>query len=170
PVNGPAPSTRRDDQPNLRGRERLPDGAALPTAAACVPTASRLWPAAGSHRASSEGGVMRLAMTRQPTPSPGRPRTPRRLSELTTHAWFWFVLVPYLAGTFLLLAAVFAPTPHRPGARGAPAAAWNYQREQIAVDGGGVGNAVARSAIGAAAGMAKGSSERERDGFGLNRR
>jgi hypothetical protein len=111
---------------------------------------------------------MRLAMTRQPTPSPGRPRTPRRLSELTTHAWFWFVLLPYLVGTFLLLAAVFALNPHRPGDPSAPAAAWNYQREQIAVDGGGVGNAVARSAIGAAAGMAKGSIERQRDVFRLN--
>jgi hypothetical protein len=111
---------------------------------------------------------MRLAMTHQPTPSQGRPRTPRRLSELTTHAWFWFVLVPYLAGTFLLLAAVLALNPHRPGDPGAPARAWEYQREQVAVDGGGVGNAVARSAIGAAAQMAKGSIERQRDVFRFN--
>jgi hypothetical protein len=111
---------------------------------------------------------MRLAMTHQPTPSSGRPRTPRRLSELPTHAWFWFVLVPYLAGTFLLLAAVFALNPHRPGDPGAPARAWEYQREQVAVDGGGAGNAVARSAIGAAAKMAKGSIERQRDVFRFN--
>jgi hypothetical protein len=111
---------------------------------------------------------MRLAMTRHATPPSGRPNTPRRLSELSTHAWFWMVLVPYLGATLLLLATVFALNPHRAGDPRAPAGTWDYQRELVAVDGGGAGNAYARGAIRAAAGMAKGSIERQRDVFRLN--
>jgi hypothetical protein len=111
---------------------------------------------------------MRIAMTRHATPPSGRPRTPRRLAELGTHAWFWMVLAPYLAATFLLLATVFALNPHRPGDPSEPAGTWDYQRELVAVDGGGAGNAYARAAIRAAAGMAKGSIERQRDVFRFN--
>jgi hypothetical protein len=101
---------------------------------------------------------MRLAM----------PHTPRRPSDLDTQAWLWTVLAPYLGATFLLLATVFALNPHRAGDPRAPAGAWDYQRELVAVDGGGAGNAYARTAIRAAAGMAKGSIERQRDVFRLN--
>jgi hypothetical protein len=101
---------------------------------------------------------MRLAM----------PRTPPRPSELGTHDWLWTVLAPYLGATILLLATVFALNPHRAGDPRAPAAAWDYQRELVAVDGRGAGNAYARTAIRAAAGMAKGSIERQRDVFRLN--
>jgi len=111
---------------------------------------------------------MRLAMTRHATPPSGRPRTPRRLAELGTHGWFWMVLAPYLGATILLLATVFALNPHRPGDPGEPAGTWDYQRELVAVDGGGAGNAFARAAIRGAAGMAKGSIERQRDVFRFN--
>jgi hypothetical protein len=107
-------------------------------------------------------------MTRYATPPSGRPRTPRRLSELSTQSWLWTVLAPYLGASFLLLATVFALNPHRAGDPRTPAGAWDYQRELVAVDGGGAGNAYARTAIRAAAGMAKGSIERQRDVFRFN--
>ncbi len=96
-------------------------------------------------------------------------RRPGPGPEPTTWSWLRTVLVPYLAATFLLLAIVFALSPHRAGSPGAPSAGeWDYQREVVAIQGGGMGNAYARAAIRATAWMAKGSIERQRDVFRLN--
>ncbi|HEV8648866.1 MAG TPA: hypothetical protein VG276_05540 [Actinomycetes bacterium] len=79
------------------------------------------------------------------------------------------MLIPYLAATFVLLAVVFTLSPHQAAGPGAPAAGeWDYQREVVAIQGGGVGNAYARTAIRATAWMTKGSIERQRDVFRLN--
>jgi hypothetical protein len=72
------------------------------------------------------------------------------------------VLAAYLAIAFLLLATVFAIAPADKGA--APAApTWDYQRETIALEGGGGLNAYARWAVRSTAWMTRGSIERLRD-------
>jgi hypothetical protein len=112
---------------------------------------------------------MPVVMPRHGTRPARRPGRPRPGSEPTTWSWLRTVLVPYLAATFVLLAVVFALSPQRAGRPGAPAAGeWDYQREVVAIKGGGVGNAYARAAIRTTAWMAKGSIERQRDVFRLN--
>jgi hypothetical protein len=72
------------------------------------------------------------------------------------------VLAAYLAAAFLLLAAVFALAPA--DRRTAPAApTWDYQRETVALEGGGSLNAYARWAVRATAWLTRGSIERQRD-------
>ena len=72
------------------------------------------------------------------------------------------VLATYLAGAFLLLAVVYTarPAPERP-----PGAAptWDYQRETVALEGGGGLNAYARWAVRSTAWLARGAIERQRD-------
>jgi hypothetical protein len=71
------------------------------------------------------------------------------------------VLAAYLAAAFVLLAVVFAL---RPATGPAPAApTWNYQRETVAIEGGGTLNAYARWAVGTTASVTRGSIERQRD-------
>jgi hypothetical protein len=71
------------------------------------------------------------------------------------------VLAAYLATAFVLLAAVFTL---RPAPGPAPAApTWDYQRETVALEGGGALNAYARWAVRATAWLARGSIERQRD-------
>ena len=66
----------------------------------------------------------------------------------------------YLAAAFLVLAAVLAVAPHQDG----PAApTWDYQRERVALEGGGALNVYARWAVGATAFLTRGSIERQRD-------
>jgi hypothetical protein len=71
------------------------------------------------------------------------------------------VLAAYLAAAFVLLAVVFAL---RPATGPAPAApTWDYQRETVAIEGGGTLNAYARWAVGTTASVTRGSIERQRD-------
>jgi hypothetical protein len=63
---------------------------------------------------------------------------------------------------FILLATVVVARPAAPGA-GATPDPWDYQREQVDVQGGGLLNAYARTAVRATAWLAKSSIERQRD-------
>ena len=55
------------------------------------------------------------------------------------------VLVAYLVAAFVLLATVYALRPHQGPAP--PAPTWDYQRETVALEGGGALNAYARWAV-----------------------
>jgi hypothetical protein len=70
----------------------------------------------------------------------------------------------YLAVAFVLLAVVVIANPRQPdAAAGAAAKPWDYQREQVTVEGRGLLNAYARVAVGATAWLARASIERQRD-------
>ena len=86
---------------------------------------------------------------------PARPSAPRPAPGPAR------VLAAYLAAAFVLLAVVFALRP----AQGPPPAApaWDYQRETVALEGGGTLNAYARWAVGTTASVTRGSIERQRD-------
>jgi hypothetical protein len=71
------------------------------------------------------------------------------------------VLVAYLVAAFVLLATVYALRPHRGAAP--PAPTWDYQRETVALEGGGGFNAYARWAVRSTAWLTRGSIERQRD-------
>jgi hypothetical protein len=71
------------------------------------------------------------------------------------------VLVAYLVAAFVLLATVYALRPHRDAAP--PAPTWDYQRETVALEGGGGFNAYARWAARSTAWLTRGSIERQRD-------
>ena len=86
---------------------------------------------------------------------PARPRTPRRVPATAT------VLAAYLVIAFLVLAGVFALRPHQGPAPAAPT--WDYQRETVALQGGGGLNAYARWAVRSVAWLTRGSIERQRD-------
>jgi hypothetical protein len=75
---------------------------------------------------------------------------------------FRTLLFRYLAVGFILLATVVVANPGTPGA-GADPDPWDYQREQVDVQGRGVLNAYARTAVRATAWLAKSSIERQRD-------
>jgi hypothetical protein len=71
------------------------------------------------------------------------------------------VLVAYLVAAFLVLAVVYALRPHQGAAP--PAPTWDYQRETVALDGGGGLNAYARRLVGSTTWLARASIERQRD-------
>jgi hypothetical protein len=71
------------------------------------------------------------------------------------------VLVAYLVAAFVLLATVYALRPQRGAAP--PAPTWDYQRETVALEGGGGFNAYARWAVRSTAWLTRGSIERQRD-------
>ena len=75
---------------------------------------------------------------------------------------FRTLLFRYLAGGFILLATVVVANPGAPKA-GADPDPWDYQREQVDVQGRGALNAYARTAVRATAWLAKSSIERQRD-------
>jgi hypothetical protein len=75
---------------------------------------------------------------------------------------FRTLLFRYLAVGFVLLAIVVVANPAVPDAAADPDP-WDYQREQVDVQGRGVLNAYARTAVGATAWLAKSSIERQRD-------
>jgi hypothetical protein len=96
-----------------------------------------------------------MSMTIRRTRPPARPHG-RRAAPGTAR-----VLAAYLAGAFLLLAVVFALRPAQGPAPAAPT--WDYQRETVALEGGGALNAYARWAVRTTAWLARGSIERQRD-------
>jgi hypothetical protein len=75
---------------------------------------------------------------------------------------FRTLLFRYLAVGFILLATVVVAGPTAPDAGSEPDP-WDYQREQVDVQGNGILNAYARTAVRATAWMAKSSIERQRD-------
>ena len=96
-----------------------------------------------------------MSMTIRRDRPPARPR-PARAAPGTAR-----VLAAYLAAAFVLLAVVFAL---RPATGPAPAApTWDYQRETVALEGGGTLNAYARWAVRTTASVTRGSIERQRD-------
>jgi hypothetical protein len=97
---------------------------------------------------------MTIRRGRPPAP-PARPRA-RRDPPATAR-----VLAAYLAAAFVLLAVVFTLRPAQGPAPAAPT--WDYQRETIALEGGGALNAYARWAVRTTAWLARGSIERQRD-------
>jgi hypothetical protein len=90
-----------------------------------------------------------------------RGRPPARPAAARPTPGLAMVLAAYLAAGFLVLAVVFAVAPHRGPAP--PAPTWDYQRERVALEGGGALNAYARWAVGATASLTRGSIERQRD-------
>src|SRR6266508_2212099 len=74
----------------------------------------------------------------------------------------------YLAVAFVLLAAVVVVNPRHPDAAAPGATPWDYQHEQVDVEGRGALNAYARVTVSATAWLAKASIERQRDVFRLN--
>jgi hypothetical protein len=96
-----------------------------------------------------------VSMTIRRGRPPARPSAPRPAPGPAR------VLAAYLAAAFVLLAVVFALRP----AQGQPPAApaWDYQRETVALEGGGTLNAYARWAVGTTASVTRGSIERQRD-------
>jgi hypothetical protein len=79
---------------------------------------------------------------------------------------FRTLLFRYLAVGFILLATVVVANPTAPDAGASEP--WDYQREQVDVEGRGVLNAYARTAVGATAWLARSSIERQRDVFRLS--
>ena len=75
---------------------------------------------------------------------------------------FRTLLFRYLAVGFILLATVVVANPGAPDAAADPDP-WDYQREQVDVQGRGALNAYGRTAIRATAWLAKSSIERQRD-------
>src|SRR5215218_6747129 len=114
---------------------RLPTGATPPT------------------HASKRGPFVSMTIRRGRPPV--RPSTPRGAPGPGR------VLAAYLAAAFLLLAVVFALRPAQGPAPAAPT--WDYQRETVALEGGGALNAYARWAVRTTAAVTRGSIERQRD-------
>ena len=96
-----------------------------------------------------------MSMTIRRGRPPARPRV-RRDPPGTAR-----VLAAYLAAAFVLLAVVFTLRPAQGPAPAAPT--WDYQRETVALEGGGALNAYARWAVRTTAWLARGSIERQRD-------
>jgi hypothetical protein len=90
-----------------------------------------------------------------------RGRPPARPAAARPTPGMAMVLAAYLAAAFLVLAVVLALAPHRAPAPAAPT--WDYQRERVALEGGGALNGYARWAVGATAALTRGSIERQRD-------
>jgi hypothetical protein len=90
-----------------------------------------------------------------------RGRPPARRPAPRTGPGAATVLSAYLAAAFVLLAVVFALRPHQ--GQAPPAPTWDYQRETVALEGGGALNAYARWAVRATASVTRGSIERQRD-------
>jgi hypothetical protein len=75
----------------------------------------------------------------------------------------------YLVAAFVLLATVVILNPQQQPDAAAPGSTpWDYQHEQVKVDGRGLLNAYSRATVGATAWLAKASIERQRDLFRIN--
>jgi hypothetical protein len=96
-----------------------------------------------------------VSMTIRRGRPPARPSAPRPAPGPAR------ILAAYLAAAFVLLAVVFALRPAH--GQAPPAPAWDYQRETVALEGGGTLNAYARWAVRTTASVTRGSIERQRD-------
>jgi hypothetical protein len=95
------------------------------------------------------------------------PSSPTVASVAPRRTTAWDALARELAAAFLLLVVVLLAGPARPG--DPPASApWDYQREQVVVEGEGPLNAYARAAMRATAWLGRASIERQRDVDRLN--
>jgi hypothetical protein len=74
----------------------------------------------------------------------------------------------YLVAAFVLLATVVILNPQQPDAAAPASKPWDYQHEQVKVEGGGLLNGYSRATVGATAWLAKASIERQRDLFRIN--
>jgi hypothetical protein len=92
----------------------------------------------------------------------GATRIPEVVPLDRSQVRFRTLLFRYLVVGFVLLATVVVANPGRHEAAADPDP-WDYQREQVDLQGGGVLNAYARTAVGATAWLAKSSIERQRD-------
>ena len=92
----------------------------------------------------------------------GVPRIPEAVPFDRGQVRFRTLLFRYLAVGFVLLATVVVASPGAPGVAG-DRDPWDYQREQVDVQGTGVLNAYARTAVRSTAWLAKSSIERQRD-------
>jgi hypothetical protein len=114
-------------------------------------------------RRSREGeAVDRTAVRSRVGLTEGAARIPAAAPLDRDRVRFRTLLFRYLAVGFILLATVVVANPGAPKAPGDPDP-WDYQREQVAVQGRGVLNAYARAGIHATAWLAKSSIERQRD-------
>jgi len=74
----------------------------------------------------------------------------------------------YLVAAFVLLAMVVILNPQQPNAAAPGSAPWDYQHEQVKVEGRGLLNGYSRAMVGATAWLTKASIERQRDLFRIN--
>jgi hypothetical protein len=92
----------------------------------------------------------------------GATRIPAAVPLDRAQVRFRTLLFRYLAVGFILLATVVIANPRGPDTAGG-LDPWDYQREQVDVEGRGILNAYARSSVRATAWLAKASIERQRD-------
>jgi hypothetical protein len=114
-------------------------------------------------RRSREGeAVDRTAVRSRVGLTEGAARIPAAAPLDRDRVRFRTLLFRYLAVGFILLATVVVANPGAPKAPGDPDP-WDYQREQVTVQGRGLLNAYARAGVQATAWLAKSSIERQRD-------
>jgi hypothetical protein len=112
---------------------------------------------------SREGeAVDRTAVRSRVGLTDGATRIPEAVPFDRGQVRFRTLLFRYLAVGFILLATVVVATPGAPSVAGDPDP-WDYQREQVDVQGSGMLNAYARTTVRATAWLAKSSIERQRD-------
>jgi hypothetical protein len=114
-------------------------------------------------RGSREGeAVDRTAVRSRVGLTDGATRIPTVVPLAPDRVRFRTLLFRYLAVGFILLAVVVVANPAAPDL-GADPEPWDYQREQVEVQGRGILNAYAGAAVRATAWLAKSSIERQRD-------
>jgi hypothetical protein len=114
-------------------------------------------------RRSREGeAVDRTAVRSRVGLTEGAARIPAAAPLDRDRVRFRTLLFRYLAVGFILLATVVVASPGAPDAPGDPDP-WDYQREQVTIQGRGVLNAYARLGVQTTAWLAKSSIERQRD-------
>jgi hypothetical protein len=114
-------------------------------------------------RRSREGeAVDRTAVRSRVGLTQGAARIPAAAPLDRDRVRFRTLLFRYLAVGFILLATVVVANPGTPQAPGDPDP-WDYQREQVTIQGRGLLNAYARVGVQATAWLAKSSIERQRD-------
>jgi hypothetical protein len=121
-----------------------------------------LFDSAQQQRSREGEAVDRTAVRSRVGSMDGVARIPAAVPVDRGQVRFRTVLFRYLAVGFILLAIVVVANPGAPDA-GADPDPWDYQREQVDVQGRGALNAYARTTVRATAWLAKSSIERQRD-------